>query len=231
MIHQRRIGEGIEIKKEKKFPLEQCPINPKITKKGTSQKKVLNQTTKKEIIIARLILRIREEENQIQMPIQINSRIRLILVLGVLFISCDSNRVFDEYKSITNNSWSQDHSINFKFEITDTISKNNLFINIRNSNQYQFSNLYIISSINFPNGKKIVDTLQYEMADKNGRFLGEGISDIKHNKLSFKENIIFPFSGNYNVSISQAMRKNGSINGIKELHGISDVGFRIEKVN
>ena len=165
------------------------------------------------------------------MPIQINSKIRLILVLGVLFISCDSNRVFDEYKFITNNSWSQDHPINFEFEITDTISKNNLFINIRNSNQYQFSNLYIISSINFPNGKKIVDTLQYEMADKNGRFLGEGISDIKHNKLSFKENIIFPFSGNYNVSISQAMRKNGSIDGIKELHGISDVGFRIEKVN
>ena len=45
------------------------------------------------------------------------------------------------------------------------------------------------------------------------------------------QNIIFPFSGNYNVSISQAMRKNGSIDGIKELHGISDVGFRIEKVN
>ena len=165
------------------------------------------------------------------MPILINSRIILILVLGVLFISCDSNRVFDEYKSITNNSWSQDHSINFKFEITDTISKNNLFINVRNSNQYQFSNLYIISSINFPNGKKIVDTLQYEIADKNGRFLGEGISDIKHNKLFFKENIIFPFSGNYNVSISQAMRKNGSIDGIKELRGVSDVGFRIEKVN
>jgi hypothetical protein len=33
------------------------------------------------------------------------------------------------------------------------------------------------------------------------------------------------------VSISQAMRKNGSIDGIKELHGVSDVGFRIEKVN
>jgi len=27
------------------------------------------------------------------------------------------------------------------------------------------------------------------------------------------------------------MRKNGSIDGIKELLGISDVGFRIEKVN
>lgn len=120
-------------------------------------------------------------------------------------------------------------TLNLKLQIP--YQKNNLFINIRNSNQYQFSNLYIISSINFPNGKKIVDTLQYEMADKNGRLLGEGISDIKHNKLSFKENIIFPFSGNYNVSISQAMRKNGSIDGIKELHGISDVGFRIEKVN
>ena len=165
------------------------------------------------------------------MPILINSRIILILVLGVLFISCDSNRVFDEYKSITNNSWSQDHSINFKFEITDTISKNNLFINVRNSNQYQFSNLYIISSINFPNGKKIVDTLQYEMTDKNGKFLGNGISEIKHSKLLLKENIIFPISGQYSFSIWQAMRKNGEVNGVSQLQGISDVGLRIEKVN
>jgi hypothetical protein len=31
--------------------------------------------------------------------------------------------------------------------------------------------------------------------------------------------------------IWQAMRKNGSVNGIKKLTGITDVGFRIEKVN
>ncbi|MBL4567054.1 MAG: hypothetical protein JKY85_03370 [Porticoccus sp.] len=68
-----------------------------------------------------------------------------------------------------------------------------------------------------------------EMADKNGRFLGSGISEIKENKLFLKENILFPVSGNYQVSIYQAMRKNGVIDGLKFLEGITEVGFRIEK--
>tara|TARA_B100000787_G_scaffold153966_1_gene128484 strand:+ start:10829 stop:11332 length:504 start_codon:yes stop_codon:yes gene_type:complete len=158
---------------------------------------------------------------------------RLILILGVFFVfaSCDSNRVFDQYKSLENNSWLQDDPIKFKFQITDTISRNNLFLNIRNNKEYQYSNLYVITNIFFPNGKKIVDTLQYQMADKNGKFLGAGISEIKHNKLFLKENNIFPVSGKYKVSIWQAMRKNGSFDGIKELDGITDVGLRIEKIN
>jgi gliding motility-associated lipoprotein GldH len=161
-----------------------------------------------------------------------NSKI-LILIIGILFtfVSCDSNSVFDEYRSLTNNSWPQEKSLNFKFQINDTISRNNIYINIRNNKNYQYSNLYLITHAIFPNGKKIVDTLQYEMTDKNGKFLGIGISEIKHSKLILKENIIFPTSGQHSFSIWQAMRRNGEVNGINKLHGITDVGLRIEKVN
>ena len=167
------------------------------------------------------------------MVIVTNNSKRLILTLGVffVFVSCDSNRVFDEYKSLENNSWPQAESINFRAEITDTISRNNLYVTIRNNKLYPYSNLFLITNVIFPNGKKIVDTLQYEMADKNGKFLGNGISEIKHSKLILKENIIFPISGTYTVSIWQAMRNNGSVNGINQLQGITDVGLRIEKVN
>ena len=156
-----------------------------------------------------------------------------VLILGVFFLfsSCDSNRVFDEYKSLENSSWLQEESIDFEFQITDTIARKHLYLNIRNNNEYQYSNLYLISHIVLPDGKKIVDTLQYEMADKNGKFLGSGISEIKDSKLFLKENSIFPISGVYKISLKQAMRKNGNVDGIKELEGITDVGFRIEKVN
>ena len=167
------------------------------------------------------------------MVIVTNNSKRLILILGVflVFISCDSNRVFDEYKSLENNSWPQAESIKFRAEITDTISRNNLYVTIRNNKLYPYSNLFLITNVIFPNGKKIVDTLQYEMTDKNGKFLGQGISEIKHSKLLLKENIIFPISGQYSFSIWQAMRKNGEVNGVSQLQGISDVGLRIEKVN
>ena len=156
----------------------------------------------------------------------------LTLLLGSFFLlaSCDSNRVFDKYIAVEDNNWLKDSKIDFEFQITDTISRNNLFINIRNNKDYEYSNLYLIAHLDFPNGKKIVDTLQYEMANKNGKFLGSGLSEIKENKLFYKENSIFPVSGNYKVSIRHAMRKNGNVEGIEKLQGISDVGFRIEKV-
>ena len=154
-----------------------------------------------------------------------------MLLMFAAFTSCDANRVFDEYKTISENSWNNKEPVHFKFEVLDTISKNNLFINLRNNNEYSFSNLYLISHLYFPNGKEIVDTLQYEMADTNGKFLGLGIFEIKENKLFYKENVQFPISGVYTVDISQAMRKNGETNGIENLQGITDVGFRIEKIN
>ena len=135
------------------------------------------------------------------MLIIIKNSKRLILILGILvaFVSCDSNSVFDQYISLKKNSWLLTDSLDFKVTINDTISRNNVYINIRNNREYQFSNLYLITRFDFPNGKKIVDTLQYEMTDKNGKFLGKGISEIKHSKLILKENIIFPISGQYSI--------------------------------
>ena len=146
-----------------------------------------------------------------------------------LFVSCDTNRVFDEYNSLSGNVWSLDKPVEFEFQVNDTISANNLFINIRNNNDYGFSNLFLITHLNFPDGKKVIDTLEYEMTDKTGRFLGEGLSERKDNKLFYKEGNIFPSSGKYKLTIQQSMRKNGSVEGIQALNGITDVGFRIEK--
>jgi gliding motility-associated lipoprotein GldH len=89
--------------------------------------------------------------------------------------------------------------------------------------------LYVITELNFPNGNKIVDTLQYQMADKSGNFLGKGFTDIKENKLFYKEEKLFPQSGKYIFNIHHAMRKNGEVNAISLLKGVQDVGFSIEK--
>lgn len=154
----------------------------------------------------------------------------IFLVFAALsIISCDSKREYDSFVSISNNSWETENAVSFLFEITDTINKKDLFLNIRNNEKYSYSNLFLITTLNFPNGKKIVDTLEYEMTDNSGRFLGKGFTGIKENKLFYKENVVFPTAGEYSVSISQAMRKSGEVSGIKSLEGITDVGFRIEK--
>lgn len=157
-----------------------------------------------------------------------NSSFIFLSILFLLF-SCSDKIEFTKYKSLQNSSWEANKKISFEFDIKDTISPKNLFINIRNNKDYLFSNLYVITELSFPNGDKIIDTLQYEMADNSGKYLGKGFTEIKENKLFYKEEKVFPVSGKYIFNIHHAMRKNGEVNGIPFLEGLQDVGFSIEK--
>ncbi|NCP89390.1 MAG: gliding motility lipoprotein GldH [Flavobacteriales bacterium] len=156
-----------------------------------------------------------------------NSLTVLILALMVLVVSCDSKRVFDEYKTVPN-VWNKDSIMSFSIHPPDSIKPYNLFVNLRNTSQYKYSNIFLIVEMVFPHGKTIKDTLEYRMADPSGKFLGSGIMDVKENKLWYKENVIFNESGDYTVNIQHAMRENGKVNGVEALEGITDIGFRIE---
>ena len=77
---------------------------------------------------------------------------------------------------------------------------------------------------------KVIDTLEYEMADSQGRWLGTGYTDIKENKLFYKQNVVFKEVGDYKFSIQQATRSIHDIEGKNPLEGITNVGLSIELV-
>ena len=157
----------------------------------------------------------------------LQNRIVLFFLVCLVVVSCDSNSVYDTYKSVPN-SWHKDSIVSFKVNPPDSVKAYNLFVNIRNTNAYKYNNLFLIVEMVFPHGKTIKDTLEYRMADPSGKLLGAGYTDIKENKLWYKENVVFTETGEYTVTIQHAMRENGKVNGIVDLEGITDVGFRIE---
>ncbi|MDD7887216.1 gliding motility lipoprotein GldH [Flavivirga sp. 57AJ16] len=151
-----------------------------------------------------------------------------LLIFSIIFVSCDSNRVFDTYKSVPN-KWHKDSIVSFKVTPPDSTNMYNLFVNLRNTNDYKYNNLFLIVEMGFPHGKTIKDTLEYRMADPSGKLLGTGLTGVKENKLWYKEQVVFKEKGDYTVKIQHAMRENGKVNGVIELEGITDIGFRIEK--
>ncbi|GAA4275056.1 gliding motility lipoprotein GldH [Aquimarina gracilis] len=157
----------------------------------------------------------------------INRRFILIVFTVISIIACDDKRVFDQYKTVSE-AWEMDEKVSFSLPELDTLKPYNLFINIRNNNLYRYSNLFLISEMKFPNGKVVTDTLEYNMAAPNGEWLGTGFTDLKENKLWYKENVIFAEKGIYTITLQHAMRKNGEVGGIYSLEGITDIGFRIE---
>ena len=125
--------------------------------------------------------------------------------------------------------WEMDNPVLFEIHDLDTVQAYDMFINIRNDNTFRYSNLYLITEFEDPDGNTQRDTLEYRMAEPSGEWLGKGMGSMKENKLWFKEKVVFPDSGVYKVSIAHAMRKNGNVEGIQALEGITDVGLEIEK--
>lgn len=155
-----------------------------------------------------------------------------ILFIGIFFIlqSCTKNSFFNEYKNVNGTKWHKDSIKSFSFNVLDTVSKNNIYVNLRNNKDYGFSNIFLIVGIEFPNNYKVTDTLEYKMTDPRGNFLGTGFSDIKENKLEYKTNVSFPVKGDYHIKVQQAMRKSQNVDGLIYLDGITDVGLEIKKV-
>ena len=152
------------------------------------------------------------------------------LLITIIVFSCSENRIYDTYKSIDGQLWHSANSIEFIVNSEDTISANNVFINIRNNKDYAFSSLFLIGRVEFPSGFQVIDTLEYEMTDPQGNWLGSGYSDVKENKLFYKEHVVFNEQGAYTFEIRHATRGINDTEGKLPLAGIVDVGLSIEKI-
>jgi gliding motility-associated lipoprotein GldH len=154
----------------------------------------------------------------------------LFILIFFSLISCDQKRVFDDYQSV-GKSWHKDSIVSFDLPQLDPKKTYNLYVNIRDNDDYPFNNLFLIVSLEQPNKQIKVDTLEYQMTHPDGTLLGDGFTDIKENKLFYKDQVRFSQKGLYKVHIKHALRQTGKIEGVASLNGISDVGFRIESTD
>ncbi len=159
-------------------------------------------------------------------PVNAIAKTILVPVLAFLFaalmVSCDHNRIYEEFKPIENARWDYHDSIFFQFEVDDSLNYHNFLINLRHNNDYPYANIHLFVTSYLPDGRYAMDTLSYVLAQPDGKWLGSGIGDIKTIQLPFQNHVIFPRNGTYTFSITHGMRDT-------LLNGITETGFRIEK--
>lgn len=154
-------------------------------------------------------------------------RIVLVILCIVLLIGCDTTLVDSQSVSFKKAQWPIQTAPVFSIQSPDTTQTYDLFINLRNTHQYAYSNLFVVSEIKFPKGQIITDTLEYEMTTPQGHFLGSG-DQVIENKLWCKKGIRFRESGTYQLTLRHLMRDARSVEGIAQLKGILDIGYSIE---
>ena len=144
-----------------------------------------------------------------------NKYYTLALTLLFFALSCTQGFVFKKTIDLKN-GWEKDQTLKFSFKNKeDSNTKTFMFI-VRNDNDYPFRNLHLITKITGPNLLIRRDTIEYEMAQLDGKWLGSGIGKVKESLLLFPENISLSQKGNYTISIRHGMRKD-TLFGIKSI--------------
>ena len=134
----------------------------------------------------------------------------------------------------SSSGWDRQETVSYEFAAPDSLNSYSLFVKLRTTTDYKFSNIFLVVELNYPHGKVTKDTLEYIMAKPSGELLGSGFTSVKEHKLWFKgvdASFVFSEEGTYKVHIQQAMRLRENPKGIAILDGIIDVGFSVEPFN
>ena len=152
----------------------------------------------------------------------------LLCFIFTCLVSCESDSGYTNYKSLTKDGFSSSPIVfNIPENVIDSGIKN-LFIHLRNDNNYPYSNIFLIASVQAGNDLIFKDTLEYAMANPDGSWIGKGFTEVKDSKLWWKEGFVFPKERPISISISQAVREFGKEKGVSRLKGIESVGISIE---
>ena len=142
----------------------------------------------------------------------------------MLFVGCDSGRVYESDYDFEEQSWNMDSIASFQFVIDDTAPKD-IVLKIRNSLDFPFRNCYMTYMLEDSVGNMLkTELVNLELFDETtGKPFGKGNSVFQHAE-TILSGYNFPQPGTYNLRIAQYMRKT-------DLIGTYSIGVRVEESN
>lgn len=152
----------------------------------------------------------------------------MLYLLAMLVVSCDGSRVYEDNTDLPDNIWQKDNKVAFQFDITDTSERYNILVNLRHTNFYPFSNLWLMAYTTYPDGDDLEpERLQLQLSDKDGKWYGECIGDICDLQQYIQTNVRFDQVGQYTIAFEQIMRSK-DVPVIENLPAIMAIGLRVE---
>ena len=148
---------------------------------------------------------------------------KLFIFISMLFgiVSCSHKEIFFDYHSFADAEWDRDIPAVFNVKIEDNSQPYDVSIELRNDDNYPFSNIWLFIDCKIPDGTGRTDTVGVDLADVSGKWYGKGLS-LYNLSIPYETSVLFPDTGTYIYSIRQGMREN-------LLKGISDIGLKVSK--
>ena len=144
-----------------------------------------------------------------------------LLSLILLLTTCADKAIIDINKEISDRNWSYVKKIGIPVKIDNEKQTYDLYLNLRHTAAYKYSNIFVLIHQSGPNVKRTTERKEFQLAYPDGEWLGSGSGNLYSYQLLFKKNYKFPAKGVYVFEFEQNMRDN-------PLSEISDVGLRVE---
>ena len=129
----------------------------------------------------------------------------ILILLTTIVSACNSDGVyFSNFKDIDKNGWDKRRPIEFEIPDSIVLGHSDLQLSIRHDNYYPYRNIWLI--VDYAKGNAIVqsDTINFQIADKYGKWYGSGLGKLFQHTASIKKNVK---NGQFNkVIIWQDMR-------------------------
>ena len=154
---------------------------------------------------------------------KVHKAIRLAAaILLPLIVSCGNRgAVVDTNQEIKGRTWSYTGRIRVPVTIEDPGKEYSVYVNLRHTAAYKYSNIFLKIHRTGPDGKRVTERQEFKLALPDGEWLGSGSGNLYSYQLLYKDNYRFPAKGAYVFEIEQNMRDN-------PLKDVSDAGLRIE---
>ena len=150
------------------------------------------------------------------------SVISLLIILFGLTTACENNILYEKQQAINNSVWQYNDVKTFKFKSFDSIQPVNISLNLRTTTDYPYSNIWLKTTFNYPNGNADTSTVEYFLCEPSGKWLGQVSGTVIENKALLTQGYLVD-TGFYSISIQQAMYENS-------LPEVLDVGLKVERL-
>ncbi|MDB5012097.1 MAG: gldH [Daejeonella sp.] len=147
-----------------------------------------------------------------------------ISLAGVMTSCKDQNAIVDINQEIPERTWTYIDKIKVPVSIPDASKAYNVYLNLRHSGDYKYSNIFILVHEISPDHKTITERKEIKLALPDGEWLGKGSGNLYSYQVLIKSNYHFAKKGTYVFQLEQNMRDN-------PLREVTDAGLRVELAN
>ena len=151
----------------------------------------------------------------------LQSKLALAALISVVLVSCGKEKVIFEKKyDLKNGQWAYADTLNFAFNIADTMEIYDIVMTIKHTPQYPMQNMYTHIYTKFPSGERIVQLLNIDLADNTGKWEGDCSGSECRFEIPIQPNAFFNAAGQHLITLEQYMR-------MESLAGINSIALKI----